>query len=76
MDEEQAAIVKERDDIISKVYYGPDGGRTAYKTYLDAREIDPEITFGLGKGMVQEEYRKNETSRWSKKQLCSTTSLS
>ena len=73
MDAEQAAHVKRMDDTISKVYYGPDGGRTAYKTYLDVRDFDPEIT--LGKGLVQEEHRKNETSRWSKKFLHCTASI-
>ena len=50
MDAEQAAQVKRLDDAISKVYYGPDGGRTAYKTYLDVREIDPEITLDWVRG--------------------------
>ena len=50
MDADQAAQVKRLDDAISKVYYGPDGGRTAYKTYLDVREIDSEITLDWVRG--------------------------
>ena len=29
---------------IAKVYHGKDGGRPAYKTYTDAKAIDPRIT--------------------------------
>ncbi len=34
--------------IIAKVYRGPDGGKPAYKTYLDARAM-PRITLNLVK---------------------------
>ncbi len=44
MDEKQATIVEDRDKTIRRVYHGKDGGRTAYKTDLDAKAIDPRIT--------------------------------
>lgn len=55
MDAGQEAAIKAGDDIISKIYRGPDGGRTPYKTYLDAREIDPTITLDWVRGW----FRKN-----------------
>ena len=36
--------------IIAKVYRGADGGKPAYKTYLDAKAIEPGITLNLVKG--------------------------
>ena len=30
--------------LIAKVYHAPDGGKPAYKTWQDAREINPLIT--------------------------------
>ena len=36
--------------IIGRVYRGPDGGKSAYKTYLDAKAINPGITLNLVKG--------------------------
>jgi hypothetical protein len=36
--------------VIAKVYRGPDGGKPAYKTYLDAKAIEPGITLNLVKG--------------------------
>jgi hypothetical protein len=50
MDAEQAAQVKDMDNTIRKVYHGKDGGRTAYKTDLDAKEIDPQITLDWVRG--------------------------
>ncbi len=35
---------------IAKVDRGPDGGKPAYKTYLDAKAIEPGITINLVKG--------------------------
>ena len=35
--------------IIAKVYRGADGGKPAYKTYLDAKAIKPGITLNLVK---------------------------
>ena len=40
---ENAATIEDRDKTIRRVYYGKDGGSTAYKTYLDAKAIDPRI---------------------------------
>ena len=37
-------------EVIAKVYRGPDGGKPAYKTYLDAKAIEPGITLNLVKG--------------------------
>ncbi len=36
--------------IIAKVYRGPDGGKPAYKTWQDAKEINPRITLNMVKG--------------------------
>ena len=41
---ESSAIVEDRDNTIRRFYYGKEGGSTAYKTYLDAKAIDPRIT--------------------------------
>ena len=41
MDEMQAAQIKRMDDAISKIYHSKDGGRTAYKLWLDAKAVDP-----------------------------------
>ena len=35
---------------ISKVYHGSEGGKPAFKTWQDAREINPEITLNEVKG--------------------------
>ena len=35
---------------ISKVYHGPEGGKSAFKTWEDAREINPRITLNEVKG--------------------------
>ena len=35
---------------ISKVYHGPEGGKPAFKTWEDAREINPRITLNEVKG--------------------------
>ena len=43
--------------VIAKVYNAPDGGKPAYKTYLDAKAIEPGITLNLVKGWF-----KNSTS--------------
>ena len=40
MDEEAEARFK----LIAKVYRGPDGGKPAFKTWRDDREINPTIT--------------------------------
>ena len=50
MDAEQTAELEYRDNTISKVYHDRNGGRTANKTYLDAKAIDPHITLDLTKG--------------------------
>ena len=36
--------------VIAKVYNAPDGGKPAYKTYLDAKAMEPRITLNLVKG--------------------------
>ena len=50
MDEEQAADVEAINKTIRRVYYSKDGGRPAYKTYLDAKAIDPQITLDWVRG--------------------------
>ena len=73
---ESAAIVEDRDNTIRRVYYGKEGGSTAYKTYLEAKAIDPRIKFRLAARLVHEKCRKNPASRWSKEQLCGPAGLS
>ena len=41
---------EEKDNTIRKVYFGKEGGRTVYKTYVDAKAIDPQITLDWVKG--------------------------
>ena len=41
---------------ISKVYRGPEGGKPAFKTWQDAREINPRITL-------------NEVKAWFKQNI-------
>ena len=44
MDEEQQAGINAKDKVIAKIYYGKEGGQPAYKTWLEAKVIDPGIT--------------------------------
>ncbi len=44
MDVEQQAGMNDKDKVIAKVYRGREGGQPPYKTYLDAKAIDPSIT--------------------------------
>ncbi len=44
MDTDQQAIINDRDKTIANMYHGQDGARPAYKTWLDAKAIDPRIT--------------------------------
>ena len=46
MDEEGEA----RNKLIAKTYRGPEGGKPAFKTWQDAREINPRITLNEVKG--------------------------
>ncbi len=50
-----AAISEEWDQFIRRDYYSKNGGSTAYKTYLDAKFIDPRITLDW----VRDWFRKN-----------------
>ena len=59
MDDEQAADVADRDKTIRKVYYGRDGGRTPYKTWLDAKEIDHRITLDWVRGWFKTNVEKS-----------------
>ena len=43
-------VINDRDKVIAKIYYGRDGGRSAYKTWQDAKEIDPRITLDWVRG--------------------------
>ncbi len=40
--------------LIAKVFRGKEGGRPAYKTYLDAKAIKPGITLELVKGWLKQ----------------------
>ncbi len=50
-----AATIEDRDKTIRRVYHGKDGGCTAYKTYLDAKPLDPRITLEW----VRDWFKKN-----------------
>ncbi len=41
MDEEQIAGINEKDKVIASVYRGKEGGQPAYKTWLEAKAINP-----------------------------------
>ena len=56
MDEIQAAQIKRMDDAISKIYHSKDGGRTAYKLWLDAKAVEPDITSYWVMGMFAIKY--------------------
>ena len=62
MDAEQEADVEDRDKTIRRVYYSKDWGNSAYKTYLDAKAIDPRITLDWVRGWFK---NKSPTSRRS-----------
>ena len=53
--EDMDDVVEERDKTIRSVYYGKEGGRTPYKTYLDAKAKDPRITLDW----VRDWFKKN-----------------
>ena len=44
MDEEQIAGINEKIKVIASVYRGKEGGKPAYKTWLEAKAINPRIT--------------------------------
>ena len=44
MEADISTVIEERDKTIRSVFYGKDGGSTPYKTFLDAKAIDPRIT--------------------------------
>jgi hypothetical protein len=46
--------------ILAKVYRGADGGKPVYKTYLDARAINPGITLNLVKRWFKTKCRAKE----------------
>jgi hypothetical protein len=52
---ESAAIVQDRDTTIRRVYHGKECGSTGYKTYLDAKAIDPIMKFDW----VRDCFKKN-----------------
>ena len=52
---ENAATTEGRDKTIRRVYYSKTGSGTAYKTYLDAKEIGPIITLAW----VRDWFKKN-----------------
>ena len=51
--------------IIAKVYRGADGGKSAYKTYLDAKTIEPGITLNLVKRWFKQNVEP-KTQVWGK----------
>ena len=55
MEADSNAVIEERDKTIRSVFYGKDGGSTPYKTYLDAKAIDPRITLDW----VRDWFKKN-----------------
>ena len=55
METENTQTSDETDKSIRRVYYSKTGNSTPYKTYLDAKTIDPSITFSD----VKEWFKKN-----------------
>ena len=51
--EAEQAIIEDELKTIADVYRSKDGGKPAYKTYLDAKAINPGITLGLVKGWLK-----------------------
>ncbi len=45
---------EERFKLIGKTYRGPEGGKPAFKTWQDAREINPRITLNEVKGWFKQ----------------------
>ena len=63
MEAESQEIINDRYKTIAKVYHGKDGGRPAYKTYLDAKAIKPGITLEFVK-LAEAKRRANKAGRW------------
>ena len=57
---ENNAIIEDRDKTIRKVYHGKDGGSSAYKTYLDAKAIDPRITLDWVRGWFKKNVKRQD----------------
>ena len=74
MNAESEAIINDRDKTIAQVYFGKDGGSTPYKTYLDAKAIDPRITLDWVRSWFSKNI-ENKASRWGKKLICGAAGL-
>ena len=53
MGADENAVLDDELRTIAKIYRSKDGGKPAYKTYLDAKEIKPGITLELVKGWIK-----------------------
>ena len=50
--------MNDRDKVIAKIYYGKEGRQTPYKTWLDAKAIDPRITLDWVRGWFKSNIEK------------------
>ena len=60
MNQEQEAEINDRDKTIARLYHGKDGGRSAYKTWLDAKAIDPRITLDWVRGWFKKNVERTK----------------
>ena len=66
MDEEQIAGINEKSKVIASVYRGKEGGKPAYKTWLEAKAINPRITLDWTKAWFKKNVEpKNQV--WGKR---------
>ena len=69
---ENAATIEDRDKTIRRVYCGKYGGSTAYKTYLDAKAIDPRITLDWVRDWFRENVERTRQVGGAKTNTCRT----
>ncbi len=48
MGEEHQAGIDARNKVIARIYYGKEGGQPAYKTWLEAKVINPHASPWIG----------------------------
>ena len=56
--------------LIAKTYRAPDGGKPAYKTWQDVKEINPGITLNTVKGWFKLNIDPKNQVWGAKEQLC------
>ena len=75
MDAEQQAVINDRDKTIATVYRSKDGVNPPYKTWLDAKAIDPSITLDWTKSWFKLNIQPTKQVGGAKNS-CRTTRLS